>query len=106
MSGGAFNYLDGQLRCEIFGYGDHWNNALEDLEISELTYDLLELLHEYDWYASGDTNKEKYLAAKEEFKQKWLKDPESRVKHIIDAGISRLRGELYETYGISGREAT
>ena len=57
MSGGLYNYLDSSLMNEIFGWNDIEGtvpNVFEDREISELTYDLLSLIHEYDWYKSGD----------------------------------------------------
>lgn len=100
MSGGAFDYVDSRLMNEIFNYADKPWNALEDREISELTWDLLNLLHDYDWYKSGDTGKETYLKAKAEFKKKWLDNRGVRVKRIVDGAIQDLKQELYETYGL------
>lgn len=104
MSGGRFDYRDSALKSEIFGWineGDRIPNVFEDREISELTYDLLNLIHDYDWYASGDTCKESYLKAKETFKKKWLGNRGVRVKHIVDKAIAELRDDLYETYGLA-----
>jgi len=96
----VFDYIDSRLKSEIFGYDDKFRNALEDREISELTWDLLDLLHEFDWYKSGDNCKETYLKAKAEFKKKWLDNRGVRVKRIVDAAIEDVRKELYETYGL------
>ena len=104
MSGGAFDYVDSRLKSEIFGYDDKFRNVLEDREISELTWDLLDLLHAYDWYASGDTCKETYLKAKAEFKKKWLNNRGVRVKRIVDEAIEDVRKELYETYGLENKD--
>lgn len=104
MSGGQFDYIDGRLKSEIFGYGDTLRNALEDREISELTWDLLDLLHEFDWYKSGDTGEEDYLKAKVEFKKKWLGNRGVRVKRIVDAAIEDVRKELYKTYGLEDED--
>lgn len=104
MSGGRFDYRDSSLKDEIFGWindGDKIPNVFEDREISELTYDLLNLIHYYDWYASGDTGKDSYLQAKSEFKKKWLSNRGVRVRRIVDDAISELKDELYETYGIT-----
>ena len=57
-------------------------------------------IHEYDWYKSGDTNKQKYLDAKAKFKKKWLNNRGVRVRHIIDSAIQELKDELYETYSL------
>jgi len=103
MSGGLYNYLDSSLMNEIFGWNDIEGtvpNVFEDREISELTYDLLSLIHEYDWYKSGDTNKQKYLDTKAKFKRKWLNNRGVRVRHIIDSAIQELKEELYETYSL------
>lgn len=103
MSGRYFDYLDGQLKTEILTYTDSPHNVFEDLEISELTWDLLNLIHAYDLYVSGDTKRDSYLKAKAAFKSKWLDSSvETRIKHIIDKALDELRQELYETYNVEG----
>ena len=104
MSGGHFEYLDSRLKDEIFGYEDKLKNVFEDREISELVFDVLDLIHEFDWYYSGDTDKETYLQAKAEFKKKWLSNRGVRIKRTIDTAIDEVRAELYETYGIEDGE--
>ena len=100
MSGGHFEYLDSRLKDEIFGWTDKPENVFEDREISELVFDVLDLIHEFDWYYSGDTGKETYLEAKAKFKKKWLGNKGIRIKRIIDKALDDVRAELYETYGI------
>ena len=100
MSGGHFEYLDSRLKDEIFGYEDKPKNVFEDREVSELVFDVLDLIHEFDWYYSGDTDKETYLEAKAEFKKKWLSSRGVRIKRTIDTALDEVRTELYETYGI------
>ena len=100
MSGGYFNYRDTALRDEIYGWSDTWHNEFEDREISELVWDILNLIHDYDRYVSGDTNKETYLKAKDDFKNKWFNNRDVVVKRVVDTAIEELKAELYETYGI------
>lgn len=102
MSGGRFNYMDGTLKTEIFGWADAPSNVFEDREISELVWDVLNLIHKYDWYASGDTSKETYLKAKAEFKRKWFSNRGVRIRKIVDDAVKQLHAELYETFGIEG----
>ena len=45
MSGGHFNYADGNLKSEMFGWVDKPYDVMEDAEISELVWDLLDLIH-------------------------------------------------------------
>ena len=105
MSGGRFDYADSRLKSEIFGYfAEKPGNVFEDREISELVWDVLELIHDFDWYASGDTCKETYLKKKAEFKKKWLDNRGVRVRRIIDDALAEVKAELYETYGINPEE--
>ena len=100
MSGGRFDYVDSRLKGEIYGWADKPSNVFEDREISELVWDMLDLIHEYDWYASGDTCKETYLKAKSDFKKKWLNNRGVRVHRIVDDAIEQCKNELYETFGV------
>lgn len=102
MSGGNFNYVDATLKDEIYGWSDTWHNVFEDREISELVWDILNLIHDYDLYVSSDTCKETYLKAKAEFKRKWLSNRGVAVRRTIDTAIEELKAELYETYGMEG----
>lgn len=104
MSGGHFNYQDSALKTEMFGWTDKPRNVLEDRELSELAWDLLDVIHEYDWYASGDTCKETYLKAKNEFKKKWLSNRGVNVRRIVDEAVTELKAELYETFIRSDKE--
>lgn len=102
MSGGYFNYLDERLKDEIFSYSDKSFNAFEDLEISELVWDILELIHTFDRYKCCDTSRETYLKAKTEFKKKWFGTKRGlRIRQIVDESIEELRHELYETFDLS-----
>lgn len=99
MSGGRFDYVDGRLKDEIFGWTDKPSNVFEDREISELVWDVLNLIHDFDWYESGDTCKETYLKAKEAFKKKWFSNRGVRVRQIVDNALKQAKDELYETFG-------
>lgn len=98
MSGGHFEYRDSALKNEMFGWVNKPTNVLEDRELSELTWDLLDVIHEYDWYISGDTRKETYLKAKNKFKKKWLSNRGVNVRRIVDEAVTELKAELYETF--------
>ena len=49
MSGGRFNYMDSTIKNEIFGWTNKPINVFEDREISELVWDVFDLIHSYDW---------------------------------------------------------
>ena len=100
MSGGRFDYTDSRLKSEIFGWSDRPSNVFEDREISELVWDVLDLVHDFDWYVSGDTCEETYLKAKSEFKKKWFDNRGVRVRRIVDEALKQTRDELYKTFGL------
>ena len=100
MSGGYFDYKNSSLMWEIFP-DDDVSNVFEDREISELVFDVLNLIHDFDWYKSGDTGKETYLQAKADFKKKWFGGNRGvRVRRIVDDAVKELKTELYETFGL------
>lgn len=105
MSGGRFNYMDSTLLNEIFGWNvseDNIPNIFEDIEISELIYDVLILMHDFDWYASGDTGEETWIKKKKEFKKKWLGGTPRKdmIKRMIEKSLSESREELYKTFSL------
>ena len=104
MSGGRCDYRDAAAQSEIFGWisdGDKIPNVFEDREISELIYDVFNLIHDYDWYASGDTCKDTWLKSKKAFKKKWFGNNRGlRVRKIVDDAIKECKSELYETFGM------
>lgn len=101
MSGGRFNYMDSSLMDEIFGYSGKLRDVFEDMEISQLVWDVLELIHDFDWYASGDTGEDDWLKAKAKFRKKWFETArKDRLKKIIDEKVEETRMELYKTIGV------
>lgn len=103
MSGGLWDYRNNDLEYNIFGYSENNGripNVFEDQEISNMIYEIFELLRTFDYYKSGDYDKTDYLEVKRKFKEKWLHntDPLERTRDIIEEKISELRKELYETF--------
>lgn len=93
--------MDSSLMDEIFGYADKPRDVFEDMEISELVWDVLELIHDFDWYASGDTGEDDWLKAKARFRKKWFETArKDRLKRIIDNRVEEVRQELYKTIGV------
>ena len=104
MSCGKFNYVDGRLKDEILGWADEPRDVFEDREIYELVWDVLNLIHDYDRYAYGNTCKEAYLKSKAEFKKKWVGNRDARVRRIVDEALKQCKNELYETFGLAEQQ--
>lgn len=119
MSGGHFEYKDLSLSTDIFGYAIETNynlgcaenelsrkevrknNIFEDLQISELIYDVFCLIHSFDWYKCGDTSEKQYLDDIKYFKEKWLiSTDEDRLRRQIEYGLQEFKEELYKAYNL------
>ena len=120
MSGGYFCGHTDRLAEDLFAfqyphYGQkgfsgsalaRQQNPLEDKTISELTWDLLCVLHAFDYYKSGDIGEGAYREDVEHFKGKWCKPySKKRTKEIVDAEVAALRLELYRDFGLEAPNA-
>ena len=94
MSGGAFDYMYGRIEETYVG-------EMQDADLDEMMKDLCELLHDLEWWQSGDYNEEDYRKSAKAFKQKWLRgydwDTEDRIdrakrhiKDIIDKELEKI----------------
>ena len=93
MSGGSYSYIYSTLSMEC-------SNRMYDAEMNDLIEDLCDLLHDLEWWQSGDTSEERYRKALCEFKTKWFKgNRKERLKGYIDEQIGAVRSELYSLIG-------
>ena len=94
MSGGSYDYICYKLSEECEG-------RMHDAELNELVRDLSEVLHDLEWWQSGDTGEERYRRTVCSFKRKWL-GTDARVRtleKIINEKTENLRTELIEMIG-------
>ena len=90
MSGGAFNYVSDSLLYEYEG-------CMEDLELEDLLQDFCSLLHDLEWYKSGDTSQEKYKAAVKNFKTKWFgENRNTRLAEYLDQSLDQLKEDIHK----------
>jgi len=102
MSGGRFNYQDEYLKQDMFGYGDEKiKDPMEDIELSTLVFDVFNLIHDLDWYKSGDNGADDYAEAKVNFKKKWLRNEnyDNLLKDLVTQEIKDLEDRLIEMIG-------
>ena len=87
MSGGAWDYASHKL-TDLTDY-------VEDREIKDLLVDLGQLIHDEEWYESGDYSRSDYLETLESFKAKWFKGSrEERLKKIINEELEHFKNRL------------
>lgn len=95
MSGGSYSYIyETVLReCE---------DRMHDEDMDELIVDLSKVLHDLEWWQSGDYLENDYRKTLEWFKKKWLTESkERRLKKYIDNQIGIIKRELYALIGES-----
>jgi hypothetical protein len=96
MSGGSYNYIYSRLE-------DECANQMYDAEMNDLIKDLVEVLHDLEWWQSGDTSEERYRETLAKFKKKWFHgNRKERLKGYIDEQIGIVRNELYALIGEVG----
>jgi len=93
MSGGSYAYIYSRLSEEC-------ENRMYDAEMDDLIKDLCKVLHDLEWWQSGDTSEGQYRKTLSAFKKKWFKgDREQRLKGYIDGQIGIVRSQLYSLIG-------
>lgn len=96
MSGGSYDYVCYKLSNECVG-------RMHDTEMNDLIRDLSGVLHDLEWWQSGDYSEDQYRETVSEFKKKWFKgDRSTRLKGYIDYQIDTVRRQLYSLIGEEG----
>ena len=93
MSGGSYSYIYNTLSSECEG-------RMYDAEMNDLIKDLCEVLHDLEWWQSGDGSESRYRNTLAKFKAKWFKgDRQERLKDYINEQIGIVRSQLYSLIG-------
>lgn len=97
MSGGSMNYICYRVEEEAENMGDR--------ELIELVKDVANLMHDREWYISGDYGVDEWKVSARKFKEKWFKsDREERLKSLIEEIIASARKECMELIGVEVKE--
>lgn len=94
MSGGSFNYLYSTIEYGAVGF-------MEDEEMDDLMSDIVKVLHDLEWWKSGDIGEEDYRDTVKKFKKKWFnpdgredKLREDRLKEYMEDILNRAKKEM------------
>lgn len=100
MSGGSYNYIYSTLQSECSG-------QMYDDEMNEMIDDLCDVLHDLEWWISGDSDEDRYRKTVQKFRAKWFQgNREKRLKGYIDRHMALMRNELYRLIGEVGDESS
>lgn len=87
MSGGSFNYKYTDLEHTYGG-------LMEDAELNEMIVDLSDLLHDLEWYTSGDYGEETYRETVQSFKGKWFGKRDLRLRELVAKELDVLKERI------------
>ena len=70
MSGGSHDYIYSALlnQCQ---------DKMRDEELNEMIVDFATVLHDLEWWCSGDIGEDDYRKSATDFKKKWFRDWEA-----------------------------
>ena len=87
MSGGEMDYLCYKM--------EEVSEKIEDKEIKHLMIDLANLMHDLEWYLSGDYSIETYHKTLKAFKTKWFyENRNDRLKEYINERLDEMKSEM------------
>lgn len=93
MSGGSMNYVYTHLEYECVGH-------MGDMELDNLMKDIAKLVHDREWYLSGDICEETYNETVRMFKRKWFEAPRTtRLREYIDNMFLKTHNECLSLIG-------
>ena len=90
MSGGSFNYQYARFK-------DYYAGQMLDAELNEMVKDLSTVLHDLEWYTSGDIREDTYRKTVLDFKRKWFNRTEADIKKMIENQFDKTKQELLLT---------
>lgn len=95
MSGGSMGYLCYKIEEEAVGH-------MCDAELDELMRDIANLLHDCEWWLSGDYGEESYRKSVAKFKSKWFGNTahrSKRLERLIDEKLDQVHKECRQMIG-------
>lgn len=91
MSGGSYNYM----YCRI---NDEYVDRMFDSQLNSMMKDLVDVLHDLEWWQSCDYSEETYRESVKKFKKKWFKQTKIDVQKQIESKLEQTKDELLKEF--------
>lgn len=91
MSGGSYNYMYSRINDEYVG-------RMHDLQLDAMMKDLVEVLHDLEWWQSCDCDEKRYREAVTKFKKKWFRQTKIDVQKQIESEFEKKKNELLKVF--------
>lgn len=96
MSGGSYNY--GYSTVEYTYVGE-----MKDTELNEMMKDLVQVLHDLEWYVDCDISEETYRETVTKFKSKWFKRRKCDIEELVNEVFENKKQELLKELEYMGK---
>lgn len=91
MSGGSYNYMYSRIEYEYVG-------RMYDSQLNEMMKDLVDLLHDLEWWKSCDCGEDTYRKSVTEFKRKWFGQSDIDVQKQIESEFEKAKNQLLKEF--------
>lgn len=91
MSGGSYSYVYCRVEEECV-------NRMFDSQLNEMMKDLVELLHDLEWWQSCDSDEKRYRETVTKFKKKWFKQTKIDVQKQIESEFEQTKNQLLKEF--------
>lgn len=91
MSGGSYCYMFNRIEEEYVG-------RMYDSQLNAMMKDLVDLLHDLEWWQSCDCGEDTYRKTVAEFKRKWFKQTKIDVQKQIESELEQTKNQLLKEF--------
>lgn len=91
MSGGSYNYMYRRIN-------DEYVDRMFDSQLNSMMKDLVDVLHDLEWWQSCDSSEERYRDTVRKFKKKWFKQTKIDVQKQIESKLEQTKDELLKEF--------
>lgn len=91
MSGGSYNYM----YCRV---NDEYVDRMFDSQLNSMMKDLVDVLHDLEWWQSCDCDEKRYRETVRKFKKKWFKQTKIDVQKQIESKFEQTKDELLKEF--------
>lgn len=91
MSGGSYCYMFNRIEEEYVG-------RMYDSQLNAMMKDLVDLLHDLEWWQSCDYGEDTYRKTVAEFKRKWFKQTKIDVQKQIESELEQTKNQLLKEF--------
>ena len=91
MSGGSYSYVYCRVEEECV-------NRMFDSQLNAMMEDLVDLLHDLEWWQSCDYSEETYRESVNKFKKKWFRQTKIDVQKQIESKLEQTKDELLKEF--------